>query len=245
MVDAVSSSTAGAKIDSGKAMLASNFETFLALLTTQLKNQDPLAPLDSNEFTAQLTQMAGVEQQLLTNTLLKNLVTAQTGDGLTQAAAYIGKDATAIWSTTRFDDGAAKWSYELGQGATNVTLQVVNAAGQTVWSGPAPDKSTGLHDFTWDGKTTGGGQVDEGGIYSLKVFAKNGAGTDVENQVLIRGRVTSVEMYDDMAYVAIGGSVMPVSKLIALDEAKAASASKAPDDESLMARVASAINPFN
>lgn len=245
MVDAVSSSTAGAKIDSGKAMLASNFETFLALLTTQLKNQDPLAPLDSNEFTAQLTQMAGVEQQLLTNTLLKNLVTAQTGDGLTQAAAYIGKDATAIWSTTRFDDGAAKWSYELGQGATNVTLQVVNAAGQTVWSGPAPDKSTGLHDFTWDGKTTGGGQVDEGGIYSLKVFAKNGAGTDVENQVLIRGRVTSVEMYDDMAYVAIGGSVMPVSKLIALDEAKAASASKATDDESLMARVASAINPFN
>jgi len=245
MVDAVSSSTATSKINAGTATLASNFETFLALLTTQLKNQDPLSPMDSNEFTAQLTQMTGVEQQLLTNNLLNSLLQAQTGDGLTQAAAYIGKEATAIWSTTRFEDGAAKWSYELGDGATNVSLQVVNASGQTVWSGPAPDKSFGLHDFTWNGKTTGGGQVDDGGIYTLKVLAKNGAGMDVENQVLIRGRVTSVEMYDDTAYVAIGGSVMPVSKLIALDEAKTASTPSTSDDESLMAKVASAINPFN
>lgn len=245
MVDAVSSSTASSKINSGTATLASNFETFLALLTTQLKNQDPLSPMDSNEFTAQLTQMTGVEQQLLTNSLLNSLLQAQIGDGLTQAAAYIGKEATAIWSTTRFEDGAAKWSYELGDGATNVTLQVVNAAGQTMWSGPAPDKAGGLHDFTWDGKTTGGGKVDDGGVYSLKVFAKNGAGDDVDSQVLIRGRVTSVEMYDDTAYVAIGGSVMPVSKLIALDEAKTASTPTDTDDESLMARVASAINPFN
>lgn len=245
MVDAVSSSTAASKITTGTATLATNFETFLSLLTAQLKNQDPLSPLDSNEFTAQLTQMTGVEQQLLTNQLLNSLLEAQTGDGLTQAAAYMGKDATAVWSTTRFEDGAANWSYELGDGATSATIQIVNAAGQTVWSGPAPDKSGGLHDFTWDGKTTGGGQVDDGGVYTMKVFAKNGAGADVESQVLIRGRVTSVEMYDNTAYVAIGGSVMPVSKLIALDEAKTTNTSNTANDESLMAKVASAINPFN
>lgn len=245
MVDAVTTSTATSKLSSSSATLASNFETFLSLLTTQLKNQDPLSPLDSNEFTAQLTQMAGVEQQLLTNGLLTSLLQAQNGDALTQAAAYIGKDATAIWSTTRYEDGAANWSYELGEGAANVTLQVVNSAGQTVWSGPAPENTSGLHDFSWNGKTTGGGQVDEGGIYTLKVFAKNGAGTDVESQVLIRGRVNSVEMYDDTAYVAIGGAVMPVSKLIALEEAKTISAANSSDDESLMAKVASALNPFN
>lgn len=245
MVDAVSHSNANAKITSGTASLASNFETFLSLLTAQLKNQDPLSPLDSNEFTAQLTQMAGVEQQLLTNGLLNSLLQAQTGDALTQAAAYVGKQATAVWSTTRFEDGAANWSYELGEGATNVTIQVVNAAGQTVWSGPAPDKTSGVHDFSWDGKTTGGGQVDDGGIYTLKVFAKNGAGNNVDSQVLIRGRVTAVEMYDNTAYVAIGGAVMPVSKLIALEEAKTNSPSNTPDDESLMAKVASALNPFN
>ena len=248
MVDAVTSASNAAanKISAGSSMLASNFETFLALLTTQLKNQDPLSPMDSNEFTAQLTQMAGVEQQLLTNSLLNNLLKAQMGDGLTEAAAYIGKEATGIWSTTRFEDGAAKWSYELGDGAANVTLQVVNSAGQTVWSGPAPEKTNGVHDFTWDGTTTGGGKVDDGGIYTLKVFAKNGAGGDVDSQVLIRGRVTAVEMYDDTAYAAIGGSVMPISKLIALDEAKAASPTNpSTDDQGLMAMAASVRNPFN
>ncbi|MFN4069049.1 MAG: flagellar hook capping FlgD N-terminal domain-containing protein, partial [Brevundimonas aurantiaca] len=66
MATAISSVDAQGRLNSGKAMMASNFETFLTLLTTQMKNQDPLSPLDSNEFTAQLTQMAGVEQQLLT-----------------------------------------------------------------------------------------------------------------------------------------------------------------------------------
>ena len=83
MVDSVANTTANAtnRIGAGSTMLASNFETFLTLLTSQLKNQDPLSPVDSNQFTAQLTQMAGVEQQLLTNDLLKGLLAAQGGGG--------------------------------------------------------------------------------------------------------------------------------------------------------------------
>ena len=106
MVDAVTTTNAAAgRINAGSAMLASNFETFLSLLTAQLKNQDPLSPVDSNQFTAQLTQMAGVEQQLLTNELLKSMLAAQGGGGLTDAAAFIGRDATAAWSTVRLEDG--------------------------------------------------------------------------------------------------------------------------------------------
>lgn len=205
-------------------MLASNFQTFLSLLTTQLRNQDPLSPMDSNAFTAQLTQMAGVEQQLLTNDLLTSLLKAQQGDGLTGAAPYIGKDATAVWAATRFEDGEASWSYELAADATEATLQVLDASGKVMWSGPAPDRTNGLHDFKWDGQTTGGGQVDDGGVYTLKVIAKNGAGQDVDAQVLIRGRVTGVEMYDGTPFVIIGKSIMPVSSLIALEEQKTASA---------------------
>lgn len=226
-------------------MLASNFQTFLSLLTTQLRNQDPLSPVDSNEFTAQLTQMAGVEQQLLTNDLLTSLLKAQQGDGLTGAAQYIGKDATAVWSATRFEDGEASWSYELAADATDVTLQVLDASGKVVWSGPAPDKTNGMHDFKWDGKTTGGGQVDDGGVYSLKVLAKNGAGQDVDSQVLIRGRVTGVEMYDGTPFVIIGKSIMPVSSLIALEEQKTAAQPAPEDDPSALAAFASKINPFN
>ena len=186
MATAISSVDAQGRLNSGKAMMASNFETFLTLLTTQMKNQDPLSPLDSNEFTAQLTQMAGVEQQLLTNDLLKSLVAAQTGGGLDNAANYIGKQVTAAWTATTLDEGKATWSYELASNAESAKLQVVDSAGKVVWEGDAPNKTTGLHDFVWDGKTTQGDQLDDGGVYTLKVSATNEAGAAVESQALIR-----------------------------------------------------------
>lgn len=221
MVDAVTTaSSANARIASGTGMLASNFETFLTLLTSQLKNQDPLSPVDSNQFTAQLTQMAGVEQQLLTNDLLKNLVAAQGGGGLGQAATYIGKDATAAWSATKMADGEASWSYELGANAASATLQVLDGSGQVVWSGDAPAKTTGMHDFTWDGKATAGADGQDGQVYSLKIVAKNTAGEAVDAQVLTRGRISGVEMYEGEAYLTIGQSIVPLSTIIALEEAE-------------------------
>lgn len=219
MVDAVGSArNAGDRINAGTTTLFDNFETFLTLLTAQLRNQDPLSPLDSNEFTAQLTQMAGVEQQLLTNDLLQGMLEAQNGNTLSNAAAYIGKEGTAIWSTTRYEDGSAEWSYELGKNAETVSLEVLDASGKVVWRGEGDGKTTGVHDFNWDGKTTGGGQVDDGGVYSLRVTAKDAAGKDVGSQTLIRGRVTSVEMYDGVPYVTIGKSIMPLETLISLEE---------------------------
>jgi len=80
-------------LNSGLAGLASNFQGFLTLLTTQLKNQDPTSPADTNQFTQQITQMTGVEQQLLSNQLLQQLVTAQ--GGVASAANLIGENVTA------------------------------------------------------------------------------------------------------------------------------------------------------
>lgn len=150
MVDSITNTTSNAtnRIGAGSTMLASNFETFLTLLTSQLKNQDPLSPVDSNQFTSQLTQMAGVEQQLLTNDLLKGLLEAQGGGGLAGAATYIGKEATAAWSATKFTDGEATWSYELAGNAASARLEVLDGTGKVVWSGDAPDRTTGVHDFT-------------------------------------------------------------------------------------------------
>ncbi|WP_332657464.1 flagellar hook assembly protein FlgD [Brevundimonas sp.] len=221
MVDAVSTTNnAAARIGAGTGMLASNFETFLALLTSQLKNQDPLSPVDSNQFTAQLTQMAGVEQQLLTNDLLKSLVSAQSGGGLGQAATYIGKEATAAWSATKMADGEASWSYELAANAASATLQVVDGSGKVVWSGDAPAKTTGMHEFTWDGKATSGNDGQDGQVYSLKIIAKDAAGGALDAQVLTRGRISGVEMYDGEAYLTIGNSIVPLATVIALEEAQ-------------------------
>lgn len=220
MVDAVSTNNAAARIGAGTGMLASNFETFLTLLTSQLKNQDPLSPVDSNQFTAQLTQMAGVEQQLLTNDLLKSLVSAQGGGGLGQAATYIGKEATAAWSATRMADGEASWSYELGSNAASATLQVLDGTGKVIWSGDAPAKTAGMHEFTWDGEATTGNDGQDGQVYSLKIVAKDAAGGAVDAQVLTRGRISGVEMYDGEAYLTIGRSIVPLSTIIALEESE-------------------------
>ncbi|HEV7354288.1 MAG TPA: flagellar hook capping FlgD N-terminal domain-containing protein [Brevundimonas sp.] len=222
MVDAVTSADAAGRLTSSRSSLVSNFETFLQLLTAQLKNQDPLSPLDSNEFTAQLTQMAGVEQQLLTNDLLTSLLSQNEG-GLGPAASYLGQDVTAAWAATRFEDGTANWNYELGANAAEVTLSVVNSAGNTLWSGPAPETEAGLHSFSWDGKTSAGGQVAEGGVYTLKVTAKTASGQDIDAQALITGRVTGVELYEGEPYLVVGSSVLPLTAVFALSQAETAS----------------------
>ena len=247
MVDAVTTTNnATNRINAGTTMLASNFETFLSLLTSQLKNQDPLSPVDSNQFTAQLTQMAGVEQQLLTNELLKSLVAAQGGGDLASASNYIGKDATAAWSATKFKDGKADWSYEVASNADSVKLEVLDGSGNVVWSGDAPAKTTGVHEFSWDGEATTGNDGQEDQVYTLKVIAKNAAGGAIDAQVLTRGRITGVEMYEGQAYLTVGNSILPLSSVIALEEARTAQTPPpAEEDESLLASMASSLNPMN
>lgn len=221
MTTAVSMAGAGDQIASGRATLAQNYETFLKLLTSQLKNQDPLSPVDSNQFTAQLVQMAGVEQQLLTNDLLRSLV-GQGDAGLTGAVQYIGKEVTAAGSSVRLNDGAATWSYELARNAADATLEVLNGQGQVVWSGPAPALSEGVHDFTWDGRNSDGAQLPDGGVYTLRLTAAGATGSPVDSQVLIRGRVTAVELYDGVPYVTVGGAILPLSQVISVAEPGAA-----------------------
>ena len=247
MVDAVTAvNNATDRINAGTGMLASNLETFLSLLTSQLKNQDPLSPVDSNQFTAQLTQMAGVEQQLLTNELLKSLVAAQGGGDLASASNYIGKDATAAWSATKFKDGKADWSYEVASNADSVKLEVLDGSGNVVWSGDAPAKTTGVHEFSWDGDATTGNDGQEDQVYTLKVIAKNAAGGAIDAQVLTRGRITGVEMYEGQAYLTVGNAILPLSSVIALEEARTAQTPPpAEEDESLLASMASSLNPMN
>jgi flagellar basal-body rod modification protein FlgD len=90
---ASSAAASSISINGGLASLAGNFQSFLSLLTTQLQNQDPLNPTDTNQFTQQITQMTGVEQQLISNQLLQQLVSQQTGIGA--AAGLIGDTVTA------------------------------------------------------------------------------------------------------------------------------------------------------
>src|SRR5207237_2489831 len=114
---ASSSSTPSLSSTSG-ATIAGNFQTFLTLLTTQLKNQNPLDPLDTNQFTAQLVQFAQVEQQLKANTQLTTLVTLQQTAQNTAALNFVGQKVDVTGSTTALTNGTATWELSVPKPAT-------------------------------------------------------------------------------------------------------------------------------
>src|SRR6267154_559707 len=97
---AASSSSSSSLPSRPGSTLAGNFHTFLQLLTTQLQNQNPLDPLDTNQFTQQLVQFAGVEQQLKSNEQLKSLIEIEKTAQSTQALVYVGKTAVVDGNTT-------------------------------------------------------------------------------------------------------------------------------------------------
>src|SRR6266446_7642850 len=131
-VGTASSSSSSSSNSTGvnKDTLAGNFTTFLQLLTTQLKNQNPLDPLDTNQFTQQLVQFAGVEQQLKTNDQLTTLVSLQKTAQSTQALGFVGKNAMVDGSTTTMTNSSANWILGVKTNST-VNISIANSTGQT------------------------------------------------------------------------------------------------------------------
>jgi flagellar basal-body rod modification protein FlgD len=209
------STTTQTQINTGISRLADNEQTFLALLTTQLKNQDPLSPLDSNQFTAQITQMTGVEQQLTTNKLLQQLVDGKTGD-ISSAVGLIGKIAQASGSDAALKNGAATWNYSQAADAKNVTLQIKNADGTVIWRGTPSDLKKGDHAFTWNGKSDAG-VAQPNGVYTLTVAAADASGTSVTVNQSLKGAVTGVEMKDGVAMLTINGVQVPLSTITSVE----------------------------
>src|SRR5437868_2531411 len=126
--------------------LAGNFDTFLTLLTTQLQNQDPLNPMDSNQFTQQLVEFSQVEQQINTNDNLKTLISLGQSRSAADAVGYLGKAVTVSNGAAALANGTARWNYQLGAEAANATLTVSDASGRVVYAGAA-DKTAGIHSF--------------------------------------------------------------------------------------------------
>jgi flagellar basal-body rod modification protein FlgD len=218
MVDAVSTGNSVLdKLTNSRGRLADSQETFLALLTTQLKNQDPLSPLDSNEFTAQIVQMTGVEQQLLTNDLLAMLVGMNDG-GLSGSVNLIGKTVTAATPDATLKGGQSTWTYDIDRAATSVKYEVVNSAGQTVFSRTDSGVAAGEGDFKWDGKTTQGTQLPDGGTYSLKINATGSGGEAIKSSIYTTGVASAVETVNGQTVVSIGKLKIPLSAISSVQQ---------------------------
>ena len=184
--------------------LTNHFQTFLSLLTTQLKNQDPLSPLDSNQFTQQLVQMSGVEAQLAGNNLLQT-VANNTSNCVSTAVSLIGKDVKAVSDTAGLVNGKASWTYNLPSDASDLKLEVVDSAGKVVHAEAPSNLKAGDHDFNWDGTDLSGAKLPDG-TYTLRVTATDGKGGAIATTTYVHGVVTAVEQANGKTLITVGGT---------------------------------------
>ena len=203
VVSAPGTTTADKTTTASKATtgIADNFQTFLTLLTTQLKNQNPLDPLDTNQFTQQLVQFAGVEQQLKSNDQLKSLIAIEKSAQATQALIYVGNTVAVDGSTTHLD-GSATWNLKAPKG-TNAAVTITNSTGQTVYSGKFT-LANGNSSFVWDGKGNDGTQYPAGD-YKMTATGTDSSGKNVAIASEVQGVVDSVDLTATPALLSIGG----------------------------------------
>ena len=206
-----SSNTASSANALANQQIAGNFQSFLQLLTTQLQNQNPLSPLDTNQFTQQLVEFAGVQQQINTNDSLSTLVSLQQTAQSSQALEFVGKTAVVKGSTTSLTSSKAAWGLNIAAAST-VTINIANSTGATVYTSSIAANAGDNQTFTWNGLGTDGTQQPDG-TYTLTATAKDSTGSSVGVSTEIQGVVSSVDLTQSPPLLSIGGQTFTVNQV--------------------------------
>ena len=202
-VDGVSGSSNTSQMASSRSTIADNFDTFLTILTTQLRNQNPLDPMDTNQFTQQLVQFTGVEQQLKTNEFLETLMLSSQNTAKSDAVSYIGKEVTSSGKTGELtDENAVFWAYSADANAANATVTIKDANGQVVYTETGP-LNAGPGTFRWDGMGSDG-NLKPNGVYTIDIQGKDANGQIVKISTASIGIVTAVDFTGDVPLLTVG-----------------------------------------
>jgi flagellar basal-body rod modification protein FlgD len=191
--------------------IAGNFQSFLTLLTTQLQNQNPLDPLDTNQFTQQLVEFAGVQQQLNTNDSLSTLVSLQQATQSTEALSYVGKTAIVKGNTATMANSEAVWAVSIPTDST-MDVSIASSTGQTVFTGTYTVSAGNNQPFEWNGQGSDGTQWPDGN-YTLTATAKDSSGNTVGVTTAVGGIVSSVDLTQSPPLLTIGGQTYTVSQV--------------------------------
>ena len=197
-----------------RATIADNFDTFLNILTTQLKNQNPLDPMDTNQFTQQLVQFTGVEQQLKTNSFLEALMNASQNSVNTDAVSYIGKEVTAAGTKADLKGGGASWAYNAEAAVSDAKVTIKDANGNVVYS-ETGSLQKGPGNFLWDGYGSDG-TLKPDGTYTITIDGKNLAGNNVAISTSTVGVVSAVDFSGSEPILTVGGSKIKLSDVTAV-----------------------------
>ncbi len=211
-----STAVAGGKAATDQQKLEEDLNQFLNLLITQLQNQDPLDPLDANEFTSQLVQFAGVEQQIYQNASLEKLVTGQQNTQVAAMVSFLGTTVEATGNTVALENGSAVMTYALGETASETTIAVKDAAGEVIAIATG-ETATGRHTFEWDGRDSAGASSPDG-AYTVEVSAKRPDGSFIDVSTTMFGRVTGAAIEDNKVVLSIGEVNVAMEDVLRVEE---------------------------
>lgn len=214
---ALQTGTQSGAADAAQTGLADNFDTFLTLLTEQLQNQDPLEPMNSQEFVQQLVQFSSVEQQIASNQSLEALLELQAATARMSGADYVGKTVTVSAPEQALGEDGAQWSYTLPREAQRTDLVVTDSRGVVVNTLPG-ETGAGEHAFAWDGRDAAGNALPPG-VYSLEVVSSDANDDLLETAVRTDGRVTGVDYAGDAVTLRLAnGLTAPLERVIGVRE---------------------------
>ncbi len=188
-------------------------DDFLRLLVTQLANQNPLSPVQDQEFVAQLAQFSSLEQlENLNETMTSSLVLDQAVNN-SLATNLIGKEVLVEGArTTLADTGGASWQVAIASGAT-VKAVVRNASGEVVRTIDVGEKALGVHDVEWDGLDESGARAPSG-AYDVEIVALDSSGNPVARVTRVRALVTGVRFVDGLGYLILGDTTIPLGAVV-------------------------------
>jgi flagellar basal-body rod modification protein FlgD len=182
-------SAPAAAAPSAGTTLAGNFQTFLKMLMTQLQNQDPTSPLDTNQFTSQLVQFSSVEQQINTNASLTQLIQLTQAQGVLQSTAMVGHRVAVSSDHLALQNGSASLRFD-APAAGPVAIAVYTDAGDKLTEALV-DAKAGSNAWSWDGRDINGNQIADGS-YRVAVMGAAGSGGAQALPFTVEGTATGV-----------------------------------------------------
>lgn len=200
--------------ESSASALSSDFETFLLMLTTQMENQDPLNPIESEDFAVQLATFSGVEQQVRTNQLLENLAGGMGVTGLAQLAGWVGMEARVV-APVAFDGSPVEVSVSPAPGSDSAELIVLDPFGNEVARQAVP---LGQDTMEWAG-VGANGQPLLSGQYTLQLASSSQGEVTSVNPVAHYAYIGEARQgLDGIELVMDGGVIVPSEQVTALRE---------------------------
>lgn len=211
LVSATAATPTAASQNTGSSALtslSSNFSSFLTLLMTQLKNQDPTAPMDANQFTSELVQFSSVEQQINTNTSLTQLIQLTQAADVTQSSSILGKQVTVQANQIPLQNGTGQLTFTT-PGAENVSIAIQDAGGNTIRQATIA-AAAGTNAWQWDGKNATG-QTMPDGAYAVSVTGGPAGVPASAVPFTVSGTATTVTTQNNAVNLQIGALTVPFS----------------------------------